>query len=150
MSKQHNSSPHIDPTNPVVKLCIEGLRLNARGKTKEAEAFFRNAWNRRRNALDACITAHFRAKTKKTVQESLRWNLRALRYADKLPAETVKDFYPSLYINIASDYETLGDNAKAHHFYTQAAWTVTTISLGSHGYLLDNSIKAGLQRTDMK
>jgi tetratricopeptide (TPR) repeat protein len=131
----------------VVKLCIEGQRAEARGKKDEALKYFNQAWKIRENDLDACIAAHFVAKIQKDFNKTLRWNLTALKFARKASKDAVKDFYPSLFINIADSYEKTGRKGMAKKYFDLAATAVSTTSLGSYGILLSESIQDGQKRT---
>ena len=137
----------MDQNNPVVKLCIDGLRAVAQKKEDDAQYYFKEAWKIRKNDLDSCIAAHYIAKHQKNLLKTLSWNLKSLKYAKKIKKEYVEDFYPSLYINIADTYEKLGEKENAKKYYDLAASKVTKTSLGSYRILLLESIKSGQQRT---
>lgn len=70
---------------------------------------------------DACIAAHYVARFQETPEETLRWNQAALKHADAVKDERVKDFYPSLYVNLGRSYEVLGDQVNAQSYYQLAA-----------------------------
>jgi hypothetical protein len=137
----------VDKDNPVVKLCIEGQKAEVQGRSGYAFKCYLQAWKIRKNDLDACIAAHFVAKQQENVKGSLKWNMLALKFANKIQDDFVKDFYPSLYINIANTHEQLGMNKRAKKYYDLAFATVTESSLGSYGALLLESIKNGQRRT---
>lgn len=72
-----------------------------------------------------CTLAHFMADVQDDPRDELMWDLRALEAADSLSDERVKAhhaslalraFYPSLHLNLAADYQKLGelDHARAH------------------------------------
>lgn len=137
----------MDPNNIVVQLCIEGLKSEFQGKHSEAEQYFLQAWDSREDALDACIAAHYVARQKKSYKDVLRWNKKSLRFANCVETEKVKNFYPSLYINIAKAFEQLGKRKIANRYYLFAYGAIAETPLGSYGYLLQQSIEEGLRRT---
>lgn len=137
----------MDKDNPVVKLCIEGQRVELHGSRSEALGFYRKAWIIRKNDLDACIAAHFLAKPQKELKDVLKWNRISLKYARKVHLSEVSDFYPSLFINIADTYEKLGKTSLARKYYNLAADTVSVSNMGAYGTILLESIKRGLKRT---
>jgi tetratricopeptide (TPR) repeat protein len=111
----------IDTNNPVVKLCIEGTQAEFAGRLDEAEACYRRAWESAKDDYEACIAAHYMARGQKDAQEVFRWNQEALQRADKSSDERVKEFYPSIYLNMGKAYDLLGKHAEALRYYTLAA-----------------------------
>jgi hypothetical protein len=55
------------------------------------------------------------------VEESLRWNQIALERAEAVNDERVKEFYPSLYVNLGRSYEVTGNQSEAQKYYDLAA-----------------------------
>ena len=45
----------------------------------------------------------------------------ALEHANAVRDESVKEFYPSLYVNLGHAYEVLGDKVNAQSYYQLAA-----------------------------
>ena len=74
-----------------------------------------------RDDYDACIAAHYVARFQETPEETLRWNQIALDHANAVHDEKVKDFYPSLYLNLGQSYEALGNQFLAQKYYQLAA-----------------------------
>jgi hypothetical protein len=112
---------NIDPNNPVVKLCAEGIGIELAGKAVEAAALYRRAWEARTNEFEACIAAHYLARVQRTPQETLRWNEAALRHAERADPSRITDFYPSLYLNLGKSHEDTGNREEARRFYALAA-----------------------------
>lgn len=110
----------IDPENPVVKLCIQITQAEFQGMLEDARQLADQAWNASRDDFEACMAAHYVAHFQKSPQEKLRWNLEALRRADAA-GEQVRDFYPSLYLNLGQSLELLGEQAEARKYYELAA-----------------------------
>ncbi len=111
----------IDVDNPVVKLCTDGARAEFEGRRQAAYALYRQAWAIAANDYEACIAAHYVARGQDSVEETLAWNLEALRRADALHDERISAFYPSLYVNVGHSYEQSGQMAEAQRFYDLAA-----------------------------
>ncbi len=106
-----------DPNNNVVKLCIQGIDMEGKGKPEEASRLFLQAWNEATNDFEKFIAAHYVARHQKSVRNKLNWAETALQVALKINNDTVKGAFPSLYLNIAKCYEDLNDleNAKKNH-----------------------------------
>ena len=105
-----------DPTNKIVKLCLQGMGMEESGKPEEAGKIFLQAFNESENELEKFLTAHYVARHQKNAPDKLKWLETALQYALKLNDATVQSAFPALYTNIAKCYESLGDaeNAKKH------------------------------------
>lgn len=111
----------MDENNPVVKLCIEGTQAEFAGDPDKAHTLYQAAWNAASNDFEACIAAHYVARFQDDPQEKLRWNQIALDKANSVSDGSVKDFYPSLYINMGQSYELLGKIMEAKQYYNLAA-----------------------------
>jgi hypothetical protein len=119
-----------DPNNTVVKLCLQGMDLEGKGKPEEAGLIFLKAWNEATNDFEKFTAAYYVARHQKEVHDTLKWLETALAFALKINSEAVKAAYPALYSNIAKCYEDLGDpdNAKKNH----------ELALSFSGKLYDN------------
>ena len=53
--------------------------------------------------------------------ETLRWNQVALENANIINDERVKEFYPSLYVNLGRSYELVENLVEAQRYYGLAA-----------------------------
>ena len=111
----------IDTHNPVVKLCMAGTQAEFHGRLDEARACYQMAWESARDDYEACIAAHYMARVQRDAQEVFHWNQEALNRADQSGNDRVKEFYPSLYLNMGKSYELLGNHVEAQRFYTLAA-----------------------------
>src|ERR1700738_898311 len=98
----------IDPNNPGVRLCAEGIRAEMAGKRDEATRLYQEAWEARKDDDEACIVAHYLARVQQTPNDVLNWNHKSLGYADAVNDERVAAFYASLYLNLGKAYEDLG------------------------------------------
>jgi hypothetical protein len=111
----------MDLNNPVVKLCIEGTRAEFEGRQDDAYALYLQAWEAAKDDYDACIAAHYIARFQKTPEDIFHWNEEALIRANAIKDGSVKDFYPSLYLNMGRSYELLGNHTEAKRYYELAA-----------------------------
>ena len=105
------SADLIDPTNPVVALCAEGMA--AEGTPAEARRLFERAWAARRDDFDAAVAAHFLARHQPTAEETLRWNARAVRHAEAVADGRAAGLLASLYLNLGDAQANVGDVAEA-------------------------------------
>ena len=106
-----------NPHNNIIKLCIEGMGMEEKGKPEEASSLFLRAWNEATNDFEKFTVAYYVARHQKNVSDKLKWLKTALRSALRINDVSVAGAYPSLYSNIAKCYEELGDldNAKKYH-----------------------------------
>jgi len=111
----------MDSNNPVITLCIEGIWAELEDRLDDARQYYQSAWNSCATVYEACIVAHYVARSQDTVEESLQWNMRALELAYAADQEKVRDFYPSLYMSIAHTYKQLGGNVQAQRYYRLVA-----------------------------
>lgn len=110
----------IDPENPVVQLCVEGMRAESRGRHDAARALYQQAWEKAETPMDACVAAHYRARQGVDAQDVLHWNRVAVEQADAVDGDGARHFYPSLYLNLGHSYETLGQLDDAKRCYARA------------------------------
>jgi hypothetical protein len=103
-----------DPRNNVIKLCVQGMGMEEKGKPEEASRLFLQAWKEATNDFEKFTAAYFVARHQKSVQDKLKWLETSLQFALKINDVTVNAAFPALYANIASCYLDLGDldNAK--------------------------------------
>jgi rifampin ADP-ribosylating transferase len=114
-----------NPNNKVVKLCLQGMGMEEKGKREEASKLFLQAWNEATDDSEHFISAHYIVRYQKNVSDKLKWLETALQLALKINNDAVKSAFPSLYSNIAKCHEDLNDPDKAKrqlssaekHFY---------------------------------
>src|SRR4051812_17207584 len=106
-----------DPKNNIIKLCLQGMAMEEKGKPEEASRLFLQAWNETTNDFEKFIAAHYVARYQENVSDKLKWLETALQFALKINNDSVKGAFPSLYSNIAKCFEDLRDfdNAKKYH-----------------------------------
>ena len=137
----------VDPNNPIVKLCAAGIAAEMAGKRADAGALYMQAWDARTDEYEACIVAHYLARIQPTPEESLRWNQEALRYAEATDREKVKDFYPSLYLNLGKSHEDLGNRDEAKRLYSLAVEGSALLPEGKLTDIVRRGASEGLKRT---
>jgi hypothetical protein len=52
----------MDPNNPIVKLCAEGMRAEGDGRFDDARDLFMQAWSASQDDYEACVAAHYVAR----------------------------------------------------------------------------------------
>jgi rifampin ADP-ribosylating transferase len=102
-----------NPNNIVVKLCIQGMDMEGKGKAEEASRLFLEAWNQATDDFEKFTAAHHVARLQKNVSDKLKWYETALQFAVRINNDAVKAAFASLYLNIAKCYEDLSDFDKA-------------------------------------
>ena len=111
----------MDLNNPIIQLCVEGARAEFEHRIDDARSLYQQAWHDHKDDYEACIAAHYVARFQETTEETLRLNQTALKHADAVDGERIRDFYPSLYVNLGHSYEVLGDQVNAQRYYQLAA-----------------------------
>ena len=101
------------PFNNVVKLSLQGMDMEEKGKPGEALKLFLQGWNEATSDFEKFIAAYYVARLQETIPGKLKWLKTALQFALKINDDAVKSALPSLYSNIAKCYEELGDRDKA-------------------------------------
>lgn len=106
-----------NPNSNVIQRCVQAMDMEEKGKPEEAGKIFLQAWNEAANDFEKYITAYFVARHQENTSGKLKWLETALQFALKINNDNVKSAFPSLYLNIARCYESLGDidNAKKNH-----------------------------------
>lgn len=137
----------IDPTNPVAKLCGEGMQAEAAGRWAEARSLFEQAWAARTNDYEAAIAAHYVARQQPTPEEALRWNEIALDAARAVKDGSADGFYASLYLNVGKSHEDLGALGEARRYYVLAAKAAEGLPDDPYGQVVRGGIARGLART---
>jgi hypothetical protein len=124
------SSDLIDPTNPVVALCAEGMATE--GIPAEARRLFEQAWAARRDDYDAAIAAHFLARHQATPEATLHWNSLAVRHAEAVTDGRADALLASLYLNLGDSQANVGDRANAAESASRAANHLSAVAPGGY------------------
>lgn len=141
-----NASSLIDPENPIVRLCVEGMQAEAENRMEAAHAFFVQAWEGSTNDYEACIAAHYLARHQKTPEDILYWNQEALNRARAVGDERVQGFYPSLFLNMGYSYEMSGDYKTAEEYYHLADIKVGELPPDPYSQVVRDAIARGFER----
>ncbi len=137
---------NLDPNNPVVRHCVSGLACESEHRFEDALASYMRAWNESNDDFERCIAAHYVARHQKTAADALAWNLEALSRAKGVEHSRVREFYPSLYLNLGKSYEEAGDQARARELYLQAAESLGAAPPGPHRDRVKDGVDRGLER----
>jgi len=109
-----------NPDNTIVKLCIQGMGIEEKGKPEEASKLFLQAWNESTNDFEKFLASHHMARRQNNVSDKLAWLETTLQFAQKINSDAVNSALPSLYLNISKCYEALNDPEKAKQNYELA------------------------------
>lgn len=134
------------PSNPVVRLCFQGMQMEDSGNPEEALRIFLQASNEATNDFEKFLAAHYVARQQKNVVDKLKWLETALQAALRVNSDAVNGALPSLYSNIAKCYEELGDvdNAQKH-----AALAIASTNRASDKGPFYHGTRADLQIGDL-
>jgi hypothetical protein len=112
-----NMSTEFHPDNPIVKLCMQGIRLEEQGKLEEAAVLFLHGWGEATNDFERFLIAWFTARVQLNAPERIAWYEKALELAKKVGNDAVQSAFPLLHNNLFKCYREVGDLEKAamHH-----------------------------------
>lgn len=116
------------------------------GHHDAARASYMRAWASREDAYDACVAAHYVARSQSTPEDSLAWNLESLSHASAVDTIRIRAFLPSLHLNVGHSYEQLGDVANARAHYALAHTYLDALPVGAYGDVVRQGIDAALRR----
>lgn len=136
----------MDPENPIVKLCAEGMQAEAKRDFVQAKGLFETAWQTAQDDYEAAIAAHYLARQQSSNEETLSWNLIALERAQKVDLEKVRGFYPSLYLNVGHSYELMEDFEKAKANYEKAVSGFEELTDDAYGSMVKDAVQRALAR----
>jgi rifampin ADP-ribosylating transferase len=102
-----------NPNNHVVKLCIQGMDMEEKGKPEDANILFVQAWNEATNDFERYMAAFYVARHQKTTEDRLSWLQKTLQLALSINDDSVNGALSSIYTNIAKCYEEMGDTDNA-------------------------------------
>ncbi|MBX9599544.1 MAG: hypothetical protein K2X35_01020 [Bryobacteraceae bacterium] len=137
----------MDPENPVVRLCAEGIRAEQEGRPGDAACLYQQAWKESRDDWERCIAAHYLARHQPDPAQTLFWNQESLRLADSAGGDRVRDFYPSLYLNLGHSLEVLGRAAEACRYYRMAASRMDALPPGRYSDVVRHGVAEAQRRT---
>ncbi|MFD2521157.1 hypothetical protein [Emticicia soli] len=136
----------IDPSNKVVQLCTDGMSNEFEGKLNESEALFNQAWALASNEFEACIAAHYMARRQLSLADKLKWNLKSFDLANKIEGDGMKNYLPSLCLNVGKSYEDLEQIAEATYYYRLGADYTDTLKENPYVNMIKSGLTEGLKR----
>jgi len=136
----------MDSSDPVIQLCIKGMECEGKGDFDSASQLFMEAWTQGSNDFERCIAAHYVARHQSNPMDALVWNQRSLNHASAVHDDRVREFYPSLYLNMGKAHEDLGNRADAKRFYEMAAKVLSLLSEGRYGNVVHDAVERALLR----
>ncbi len=108
-----NMSTEFHPDNPIVRLCMQGMRLEEQGKLEEAAVLFLQGWDEATNDFERFLVAGFTARVQPNASDRITWYESALELAEKVGDNAVQSAFPSLHTNLSKCYEEVGNPEKA-------------------------------------
>jgi tetratricopeptide (TPR) repeat protein len=105
---------------PKVRCLLErGRTLNSSGKPQEAKKYFLDAWDlaRSSNADGYAVDAAHMVAIVEPPDEALKWNERAIEFAEESEVEDAKKWLGALYNNLGWTYHDKKDYEKALDYF---------------------------------
>jgi hypothetical protein len=136
----------MNPENPVVKLCVQGMEFESKGDFEEASKFFLSAWSHSTDDFERCLAAHYVARHQNDLNEALVWNQRSLDHARAVGDETVSELFPSLYLNMGKACEDLGRRDDAQHYYKMTEEVLCSLPDNRYKEIIRDAVKRALDR----
>jgi tetratricopeptide (TPR) repeat protein len=137
---------NLDPSNPIVQLCVAGMALEGEGKPADALRLFQQAWEHAATPLEQCTAAHYVARHQPDAAAKLRWDEIALQLAINQGEAVAGNMYPSFYLNVAKGYEDLGQRTQALESYRLASFFIDRLPANGYRNMIEAGIANGLQR----
>ncbi|MFI7641460.1 hypothetical protein [Nonomuraea sp. NPDC049400] len=138
----------MNPDNPVVRLCAQGMQAEAEGRDTDARNLFQQAWEIAGDDYEACVAAHYLARHQSTPQQTLHWNQECLNRANLVGDDRVKGFHASLHVNMAKAYGDLGEPGKAREHFELAATRIDEVPPGQYADWTRVAVAEGLRSTE--
>ena len=136
----------MNPENPVVKLCVQGMEYESKGDFEGASRLFLSAWGQSTDDFERCIAAHYVARHQTSPEETLIWNQRSLDYARAVGGEKVSGFFPALYLNMGKAYEDLGKRDDACRSYALTVEVLRSLPDNEYGRMIRDAVARALER----
>lgn len=137
-----------------MKRIEEAMGLQHAGDAEGARVRFAGIWEDITpdgDPFHRCVLAHYMADLQEDPREELAWDLRAWEAAGAVTDDRAKQhdaslairgFYPSLHLNLAADYQKLGDVPRARAHLSEAEHHVDALNDDDYG----RGIRSALQR----
>lgn len=108
------------PTNPIVKLCMLGMKHEAEGNMEVARSTLLTAIDQSTNEFERFIAKFQYSLTLISPEDQLKYLKEALAHAQKVDDENVWRAYPTMYEKIAEIYNQI-DDRENYHIYLERA-----------------------------
>ncbi|HEY6386253.1 MAG TPA: hypothetical protein VIX91_11285 [Candidatus Acidoferrum sp.] len=105
-----------------------------------------SAWMQSTGDFERCLAAHYVARHQKEPVDALAWNQRSLDHANAVRDDRVREFYPSLYLNMGKAHENLGNREDAKWFYQTAEKFLDSLPEGRYGTIVREAVERALLR----
>lgn len=135
-----------DPNNTIVRLCIQGLEYQGLGEKEKAMSYYGLAWSEAKTDFEKFTAAHYLARHQTDPEKELEWNQLALTHAKLVERDSMKQHFPSLYLNIAKSFEQMGDHSSAYKACESANSYIKYLSNDGYGRMIAAGIKAAITR----
>jgi hypothetical protein len=122
------------------------MERESSGRLGEASRLFMSAWMQSTDDFERCVAAHYVARHQKEPVDALMWNQRSLDHANAVHDDRVREFYPSLYLNMAKAHEDLGNREGAKQFYQTAEKFLDSLPEGQYGTIVREAVERALLR----
>lgn len=109
------------PANPIVQLCLQGMRLEENGDSPQAALIFRQAWNNASNDFEKYLGAWFVAQQQKMAAEKFYWLEQALQHALRVDTPATTSALRRLYDQLANCSAQLQYDEAAVSYRAKAA-----------------------------
>ncbi len=109
-----------NPQDHVVRLCLQGMSLEAGNKADEAGKLFLRAWNDSTENWQRFLSAYFVAQHQAETADRLKWLETALQIALRINDDSVRSAFHRLYSAIGKCHEELGDSDEASKCFNLA------------------------------
>jgi hypothetical protein len=138
----------MDPSNPVVALCAEGMALD--GTPGEALRCFEQAWALRGDDFEAAVAAHFLARHQSSAAATLQWNALAVQHAEAVADGRCDELLASLYLNLGDSHARLGQREPARAAVRRAAECLVKLPHGGYREFVSMGIDRLAHRLEMQ
>jgi hypothetical protein len=139
-----------DPNNAIVKLCVQGLEYEGLGQKERAMSYYCLAWEQATTDFEKFTAAHYLARHQTDPVKELEWNQLALQHAKLVDRDTMKQYYPSLYLNIVKSFEQIGDAHSAYDACELANSYTEFLADDGYGRMIKTGVKAALERLNTR
>ena len=95
--------------NQVVRLCIQGMRLEEGDHVEEARTIFLRAWGEASDDHERLLAAYHVSRQEKDPASQLKWLEIALQLASQVDDASVRAAFPLLHSRMAECHESLND-----------------------------------------